>query len=63
MAGPGDPAAKNAPEFRGKLEMSIGGTLDGKPWMMDLPGGGRSLCSSGSTGASKEWSICRPKPW
>ena len=37
---------KNAPEFRGKLEMSIGGSLDGKPWMMDLPGGGRSRCSS-----------------
>ena len=32
--------AKNAREFRGKLEMSIGGILDGKPWMMALPGGG-----------------------
>jgi hypothetical protein len=31
---------KNAREFRGKLEMSIAGSLDGKPWMMDLPGGG-----------------------
>ena len=31
---------KNAPEFRGKLELSIGGTLSGKPWMMELPGGG-----------------------
>jgi hypothetical protein len=31
---------KNAREFRGKLEMSIGGSLDGKPWMMELPGGG-----------------------
>ena len=31
---------KNAPEFQGKLEMSIGGTLDGKPWMLELPGGG-----------------------
>lgn len=31
---------KNAPEFRGKLELSIGGTLAGKPWMMELPGGG-----------------------
>jgi hypothetical protein len=30
---------KNAPEFRGKLEMSVSGTLDGKPWMMPLPGG------------------------
>ncbi|NPC56003.1 DUF6776 family protein [Caenimonas soli] len=31
---------KNAREFRGKLELSIGGMLDGKPWMMDLPSGG-----------------------
>jgi hypothetical protein len=31
---------KNAPEFRGKLEMSVGGTLGGKPWMLELPGGG-----------------------
>ncbi len=31
---------KNAPEFRGKLEMSVGGTLAGKPWMMELPAGG-----------------------
>jgi hypothetical protein len=34
---------KNAPEFRGKLEMSIAGTLNGKPWMMELPGGAQSL--------------------
>ena len=33
-------AMKNAPEFRGKLEMSIGGTLDGKPWLLELPAGG-----------------------
>jgi hypothetical protein len=32
--------ARDAPEFRGKLEMSIGGTLEGKPWMLALPGGG-----------------------
>jgi len=31
---------KEAPEFRGKLEMSVGGTLDGKPWSMELPDGG-----------------------
>ena len=31
---------KNAREFRGKLELSIGGLLDGKPWMMELPEGG-----------------------
>ncbi len=31
---------KNAAEFRGKLELSIAGLRDGKPWMMELPGGG-----------------------
>jgi hypothetical protein len=34
---------KNAPEFRGKLEVSIAGTLNGKPWMMELPGGAQVL--------------------
>jgi hypothetical protein len=34
---------KNAPEFRGKLEVNIVGTLDGKPWMMNLPGGAQPL--------------------
>jgi hypothetical protein len=34
---------KNAQEFRGKLEMSFGGSLNGKPWMMQLPGGAQSL--------------------
>ena len=34
---------KNAPEFRGKLEMSLAGTLNGKPWMMELPGGPQLL--------------------
>lgn len=34
---------KNAPEFRGKLELNISGTLDGKPWMMALPGGAMPL--------------------
>lgn len=34
---------KNAPEFRGKLLMSMSGTLDGKPWMVDLPGGDQAL--------------------
>jgi hypothetical protein len=29
---------KNAAEFRGRLELKIAGTLDGKPWMMDVPG-------------------------
>jgi hypothetical protein len=31
---------KNAPEFRGKLELSVSGTLEGKPWLLELPGGG-----------------------
>lgn len=34
---------KNAPEFRGRLEVSFSGTLDGKPWMMPLPGGAAPL--------------------
>jgi hypothetical protein len=36
-------AAKNAPEFRGKLELNVSGTLDGKPWMMPLPDGPQVL--------------------
>jgi len=34
---------KNASEFHGKLEMKLSGTLNGKPWMMDLPGGPQQL--------------------
>jgi hypothetical protein len=34
---------KNAPEFRGKLELSISGELNGKPWVMQLPGGAQAL--------------------
>ena len=34
---------KNAPEFRGKLEVSLSGTLEGKPWLMQLPGGPQPL--------------------
>ena len=34
---------KNAPEFRGKLELSVSGTLEGKPWSMPLPSGGMAL--------------------
>jgi hypothetical protein len=34
---------KNASEFRGKLELSIAGSLDGKPWMMELPSGPQPL--------------------
>ncbi|MGV3569036.1 MAG: DUF6776 family protein [Ramlibacter sp.] len=35
--------AKNAPEFRGKLEVSVSGTREGKPWMMPVPGGAQNL--------------------
>ncbi len=34
---------KNAPEFNGKLEITLAGTLNGKPWVMPLPGGAQSL--------------------
>jgi hypothetical protein len=34
---------KNAPEFNGKLEMSFAGTLNGKPWSMELPEGAQPL--------------------
>lgn len=35
--------AKNAPEFRGKLELNIGGILEGQPWVMELPTGAQPL--------------------
>jgi hypothetical protein len=35
--------AKNAPEFNGKLELTLNGTQNGKAWMMNLPGGPKSL--------------------
>lgn len=34
---------KNASEFRGKLEVKVAGTLEGKPWMMELPGGAQPI--------------------
>ena len=34
---------KNAPEFRGKLQMSMSGTLEGKPWMMEIGDGPQLL--------------------
>jgi len=34
---------KNAPEFRGRLELSLSGLKDGQPWMMPLPGGAQPL--------------------
>jgi hypothetical protein len=36
-------AARNPPEFRGKLQLILAGTLEGKPWSMDLPDGPRDL--------------------
>ena len=34
---------KNAPDFNGKLELTINGTLAGKPWMVNLPDGAQVL--------------------
>ena len=34
---------KNAPEFKGKLELTFSGLLNGKPWTMSLPGGAVQL--------------------
>ena len=34
---------KNAPEFNGRLEVSITGTSQGKPWTGALPGGAQDL--------------------
>lgn len=36
-------ALKNAPEFRGQLQLSVAGTINGKPWQMDLPEGPEPL--------------------
>ena len=34
---------KNPREFSGKLEVKLAGTLNGKPWMMDLPDGPQAI--------------------
>ena len=34
---------KNAPQFNGQIEVTINGTLAGKPWMVNLPGGAQIL--------------------
>ncbi len=34
---------KNAPDFNGKLDLTINGTLAGKPWTVNLPGGAQVL--------------------
>ena len=36
-------AAKNAPEFNGKIEISLAGIQNGKPWLMPLPNGPQTL--------------------
>jgi hypothetical protein len=34
---------KNAPDFKGKMEVTFNGTLAGKPWTSTLPGGAQDL--------------------
>lgn len=34
---------KSQPEFNGRYEVSLAGTLDGKPWILVPPGGGKPL--------------------
>ena len=34
---------RDAPVFNGKLELTVNGTLAGKPWSMGLPGGAQTL--------------------
>jgi len=34
---------KGAPEFNGRLELSVSGVLNGKPWVMNLPQGSLAL--------------------
>ena len=36
-------SVKNAPDFNGKLDLTINGTLAGKPWTINLPGGAQVL--------------------
>ncbi|SFD43918.1 DUF6776 family protein [Paracidovorax konjaci] len=34
---------RNAPEFKGRMELQAEGTRDGKPWTQPLPGGSQAL--------------------
>ena len=34
---------KNAPDFKGKMEITFNGTVGGKPWTANLPGGAQDL--------------------
>lgn len=36
-------ANKDAPEFKGQLELSFSGVLNGKPWLATLPGGAQAF--------------------
>jgi hypothetical protein len=36
-------ASKNAAEFNGRLELTFGGVLSGKPWTATLPGGPQTI--------------------
>ncbi|CAA9392564.1 MAG: FIG00761799: membrane protein [uncultured Ramlibacter sp.] len=36
-------AVRNAPEFRGRLHLTVAGTLDDKPWSMEVPDGAQNL--------------------
>ena len=36
-------AGKTLPEFNGRYELTLGGTLDGKPWTFTPPDGPRPL--------------------
>jgi len=55
-------AVRNAPEFHGRLELSLSGTQDGKPWTMPLPAGGQPL-QFRQYRAWRAWSTCRPRWW
>lgn len=36
-------AGKNTPEFNGRYDITLAGTLDGKPWTLSHPGGPQAL--------------------
>lgn len=36
-------SGRSKPEFSGRYELSLSGTLDGKPWSFTMPAGGRPL--------------------
>jgi hypothetical protein len=34
---------RRSPEFKGRYELTLSGSIDGRPWTQAMPGGGRSL--------------------